>query len=166
MWRKRKQQLYYAPVIILPSSATRIIFGSFFQSSQHTGDLVRLKLCNDVCTSNYPNPKISPSNQGRRTWLHIHGYNIESLKVTYMCMICRVCVVRTNRKRFFHLSEGGTAKHLRKILSKFSRYCSLYRCQLYSTSYIISDRVISIVCYSLLSKQSKFCCSFLKEIRN
>jgi hypothetical protein len=59
-------------------------------------------------------------------------------------MICVVCVLHMNRKRFLHLSEGGTDKHLKKILSTFSRYCSLYRFQLNSTSYIISDRVINI----------------------
>jgi hypothetical protein len=128
---------------IYPSSAPRIIFGSSFQASQHTGDVVRLKLCNAFCTSNYPNPKIPHVNKGGE---HDFTYNIESLKVTYMCMICRVCVVHTNRKHFLHLSEGGTDKHHKKILSKFSRYCSLYRCQLNSTLYTNSGRVISIVC--------------------
>jgi len=44
-------------------------------------------------------------------------YNIESLKVTYMCMICRVCVERTNTKHFLHLSKGITNKHLKEILT-------------------------------------------------
>jgi hypothetical protein len=65
--------------------------------------------------------------------------NIGSLKFTYMCMICRVCVLRTNRKHLLHLSEGGTDKHLKKILRKFSRYCR----------YIISECVISTVCLSV-----------------
>jgi len=34
-----------------------------------------------------------------------------------MCMICRECVVRTNRKHFLHQSDGGTDKYLRKIVS-------------------------------------------------
>jgi hypothetical protein len=72
-----------------------------------------------------------------------YTYYTVSLKVTYMCMICRVCVLRTDRKLFRHLRDGGTDKHLTLILSKFSRYCSLFHCQLNFTSYIISDRVIS-----------------------
>ena len=77
--------------------------------------------------------------------------NTVKSKVPYMCMICRVCVLRTNKKHFLHLSDGGTDKHRRKILSKFRRYCNLYHCQLNSTSYINNDRVISTVCLP-------FCC--------
>jgi hypothetical protein len=47
------------------------------------------------------------------------------------------------RKRFLHLSEGETDKHIRQLLSKFSRYCSLYHCQLNFISCTVSDRVIN-----------------------
>jgi hypothetical protein len=52
---------------------------------------------------------------------HDFTYNIESLKVTYMFTICRVCVLRTNRKHFLHLRKGITAKHLKKILTFWRR---------------------------------------------
>jgi len=138
--------------IILPSSAPWKIFGTSFQSSQHIADVVLLKLCNDFYTFNYVNPKIPRSKQGRWTSLHILYIK---LKVPYICMICRACVLHTNRKRFLHLSNGETGKYLRQILSKFSRYCSLYHCLLNFTSCTASDHVISTVClWSLHVKTS------------
>ena len=130
-----------------PFSASWITFGTSFQSSQHTGDVVLLKLCNDFCTSNYTNPKFSRVTKGGE---HSFTYNKVSLKVSYMCMICRVCALHTNRKHFLHLSEGGSDKYLRKIFSKFSRYFSLYHCQLNFTPYPVSDRVINTVCLSVV----------------
>jgi hypothetical protein len=59
------------------------------------------------------------------------------------------------QKRFRHLSKGGTDKYHRPVLSKFSRYCSLYHCQLNFISCTVSDRVISTVCLlSLVVKTS------------
>jgi hypothetical protein len=138
MWWNGKQKLYCVPAFHFFLSCSLDNTWYCLQSLQHTGDVVRLELCNDFCTSNYPNPKIPRSNQGRWT------YNIVSLKVSYMCMICVVRDLHTNRKRFLHLSEGGTDKHLRKILSNFSRYCSLYHCRLNSTLYVICGTVINI----------------------
>ena len=37
--------------IIFPSAAPWLIFGTTFQSSQHTADVVLLKLCNDSVTA-------------------------------------------------------------------------------------------------------------------
>jgi hypothetical protein len=81
-----------------------------------------------------------------------------------MCTICRVCILHTNRNRFLHLSESETDKYLRQIITKFSRFCSLYHFQRNFISCTVSDRLIStVVCCRLLSKQAKLFCSFLKE---
>ena len=70
------------------------------------------------------------------------------------------------QERFHHLSDGGTGKNLRHILSMLNRYCSLYHCQLNFISCTVSNRVINTVCCPLMSKQLKLFCSFLKEPRN
>jgi hypothetical protein len=59
-----KKTFYY--VLFFDSSQfwPWIIFGNSFQCSEHTGDVVQVILRKDICTCNYPNPKIPRSNQG------------------------------------------------------------------------------------------------------
>jgi hypothetical protein len=128
---------------IFPSFAPWKIISNSFQSSQHTADVVLLKLCNDFVppiTQIHKFPEVTKGSE------HDFICYKVSLKATYMCMTCRVGVLHTNRKRFLHLREGEIDKYLKKILSKFGRYCSLYHCQLNIDSYIISDRAINTVC--------------------
>jgi hypothetical protein len=83
-----------------------------------------------------------------------------------MRVIYCVFVTWRIKDRFFQLSEDGINQHLLKILSTFTLYCNLDRCQLKFTYSIISEcPILSVYCHLLL-KQVKLCRSFIKEARN
>jgi len=87
------KKLYYATVFHFPSYAPWIIFVTSFRFSKQTGEVVLLKLCNDICTCI---TQIQKFLKLTKSGQHDFKYYIESLKVSYMCMICRVCALRTN----------------------------------------------------------------------
>ena len=109
---------------IFSSYAPCIMFRTSFQSSKHTGELVLWKLRREICTSItqiQKFPKLIKSGQ------HDFKCFIESLKVSHMCMICRVCAFRTNRKTFQYLWTDRSSFPL-NFFAVRDRYCSNYTC--------------------------------------
>jgi hypothetical protein len=75
--------------IFLPSAPWKI-FGTPFQSSQHTGDVVLLELCKDFCVCVFA--RLPPITQIQKSSKTTNGGEqdftcIENLKVSFLCMI-------------------------------------------------------------------------------